>query len=95
LIAQKDDGNLVGMIRFDEYGSEAEISIYTAPDLTSQGIGSKILRAGERWVFENRKIITGFRAKVLGENKASHRLFQKLGYQNCDSTYKKEVKYEA
>ncbi|MBU3540800.1 UDP-2,4-diacetamido-2,4,6-trideoxy-beta-L-altropyranose hydrolase [Polynucleobacter sp. UB-Tiil-W10] len=94
LIAQKNDGNLLGMIRFDEHGTEVEISIYIAPDLASQGVGSKILRAGERWVFENRKGITGFRAKVLGGNKASHHLFQKLGYQNCESTYKKEVKYE-
>jgi UDP-2,4-diacetamido-2,4,6-trideoxy-beta-L-altropyranose hydrolase len=95
LIAQENDGNLAGMIRFDEHGAEAEISIYTAPDLASNGVGSKILRAGERWVFENRKGISGFRAKVLGENKASHRLFQKLGYQKCESTYKKEVNYEA
>jgi UDP-2,4-diacetamido-2,4,6-trideoxy-beta-L-altropyranose hydrolase len=95
LIAYQNNGNLVGMIRFDEYGSKAEISIYIAPELVSQGLGSRILRAGERWIFQNCKGITVFCAKVIGENKASHRLFQKLGYQKYESIYKKEVKYEA
>jgi UDP-2,4-diacetamido-2,4,6-trideoxy-beta-L-altropyranose hydrolase len=95
LIAQKNDGTLVGMIRFDEHGAEVAISIYVAPDLISQGIGSHILKAGENWIAENRKGVTEFRAKVLGENAASHRLFQKLGYQKYESTYIKEVKYES
>jgi RimJ/RimL family protein N-acetyltransferase len=95
LIAQQNDGDLLGMIRFDVDGSEAEVSIYIAPELASHGVGSNILRAGERWILENRIGITGFRAKVLGENKASHRLFQKLGYEKYESIYKKEVKYEA
>lgn len=95
LMAQKNDGTLVGMIRFDEYGAEAEISIYVAPDLISQGIGSRILKAGEDWIAENRRGIKGFRAKVLGVNSASLRLFQKLGYKKYESTYIKEVKNEA
>lgn len=95
LIAYQSDGVLVGAVRFDECGVEAEISIYASPDLMVKGMGSQILMAGERWIAENRKSVKEFHAKVLGENTASHGLFQKSGYQKFESTYKKEVKYEA
>ena len=95
LIAYQNDSVLAGVVRFDVCGVQAEISIYAAPNLMVKGIGSQILIAGERWILENRKNIKEFRAKVLGENATSHGLFQKLGYQKYESTYKKEVKYES
>jgi GNAT superfamily N-acetyltransferase len=95
LIATLQDGQEVGVIRFDQHDTSSEISIYLAPDQHRQGIGSELLRLGEQWMLENCQWVQEFRAIVLGENLASHRLFEKAAYSKDETIYFKKVKYES
>ena len=95
LVASFQTGQDIGVIRFHQQGTYAEISIYLDPEMLHQGIGAELLRLGEKWMLDNCSWLTEFRATVLGENMASHRLFQKAAYSKDETIYFKKVKHGA
>lgn len=81
LIAQ--DGDIAfGVIRFDmdARGKSAEVDIYLDPHKQGQGLGTRLLEAGEQWVAENTNV-GALRARVMAGNEASARMFEKCGFQ--------------
>jgi L-amino acid N-acyltransferase YncA len=63
------------------YDRTAEIGLYLKPEFTGQGIGRLAVTFLEKIAVSNgiRVII----ASISGENTASLRLFQKMGYEKC------------
>lgn len=90
LIGEKND-EPIGIVRFDIVGNAAEVSIYLAPARTAEGLGSELLAAAEKWLFEHRRNVVTLVAKVLESNTASHRLFLNSGYQLAETIYTKRV----
>ena len=83
----------VGVLRFDffiEDGDIAEVSIYVSPGLWGQGIGKRMLVAGEQWLRDNmpvRHVV----AKVKPANEASLKMFQSCGFEVDHMFFKKSI----
>ncbi|CAN0617657.1 UDP-2,4-diacetamido-2,4, 6-trideoxy-beta-L-altropyranose hydrolase [Burkholderia multivorans] len=86
-------GTPVGVVRYDldDGRNEAEISIYLDPAINSRGLGSELLCAAEARLREDFTGIGAIRAEVLGDNVASHRLFQRNGYARVGNIYTKRL----
>ena len=70
----------IGVLRFDVAGNQAEISIFTDPNLTGQGLGSQLLQQGVIWCKQHIPALRELVAKVRQENLVSMRLFEKTGF---------------
>jgi UDP-2,4-diacetamido-2,4,6-trideoxy-beta-L-altropyranose hydrolase len=81
----------VGVVRFDIVQAEAEVSIYLAPEFHGRGMGAALLGAAERWLRQERPEVRRLRAVVLGDNRASHRLFVAGGYSIRGTEYAKTM----
>lgn len=68
-------GRPVGVLRYDFVKTTAVISIYLVPGCQGRGVGTQLIRAGSRWVQDNRPQVEVIRAEVLSENVASARAF--------------------
>ena len=90
LIGQRE-GLLVGVVRFDIQGDEAEISIYLVPDTNQSGQGRDLLQSAERWCADNLPGVCKICAQVLGGNERSQRLFIGGGYQVDTTSYSKSI----
>lgn len=90
LIGQRE-GFLIGVVRFDIQGDEAEVSIYLAPYINQQGQGRELLQSAEYWFATNRPKINKVNALVLGGNERSQRLFFGAGYQIESTKYSKRL----
>ncbi len=88
LIGQRK-GIPVGVVRFDIQGDEAEVSIYLVPGNNHKGQGRALLHSAECWFISNRASVSKIRARVLGENERSRRLFLEAGYQVESASYSK------
>jgi RimJ/RimL family protein N-acetyltransferase len=75
-----DDGEPVGVVRFDVIEHDAEVSIYLSPERHPPGAGTALLEAAERWFASARPEVRRWRATVLAGNVPSHRLFTSAGY---------------
>lgn len=72
----------VGLFRFDLLSKEeAEISYQIAVKYRGRGYASSMLSAGEALLQETRPDLKKILARVKPENAASHKLLQKLGYE--------------
>jgi UDP-2,4-diacetamido-2,4,6-trideoxy-beta-L-altropyranose hydrolase len=91
LLIGEQQGQPVGVVRFDVGDGEAEVSIYRVPTSTERGLGTRLLRAAERWLAARRPEVTRLTAEVLAENERSHRLFRSAGYQERSRIYEKQV----
>jgi UDP-2,4-diacetamido-2,4,6-trideoxy-beta-L-altropyranose hydrolase len=69
----------VGVLRFDVDDAQAEVSIYLDPALTGLGLGTHLLRAGQRWAREN-TALQRLVATILPGNRASLRAFEDVGF---------------
>lgn len=85
------EGDLIGVVRFDIRGGNAEVSIYLAPGRAGRGVGSDLLAAAEEYVRLKRNDVSVITAEVLGENRGSHNLFRSRGYALSTSSYRKEL----
>jgi UDP-2,4-diacetamido-2,4,6-trideoxy-beta-L-altropyranose hydrolase len=72
----------VGVIRFDDHatGHDCEVSLYLDPALQGLGLGSAMLRAGERARRSRTPAAARFTATVLLRNPTSRRMFERAGY---------------
>lgn len=84
-------GSEVGVIRFDIDDTQAEVSLYLAPDLNGRGLGTQLLLLGEQKLLQERPNILKVVATVLAGNEASHRLFRRCGYQFAGTIYNKTI----
>ncbi|MDR3491456.1 MAG: GNAT family N-acetyltransferase [Gammaproteobacteria bacterium] len=91
LLIAEQCGNPVGVLRYDLVSSQAEISIYVSPALSGKGLGTKILLAGTDWIKLNLPEIKILRGKVLANNIASARVFDKAGFNLKMQVYEKDV----
>ena len=69
----------MGVVRFDLYNDEAEVSIYLDPLSMNTGLGHDLLRSAESY-FRQKHPQTNLVANVLELNKASDNLFHSCDY---------------
>jgi UDP-2,4-diacetamido-2,4,6-trideoxy-beta-L-altropyranose hydrolase len=73
-------GEPVGVLRYDVAGECADVSVYIVPGKTGLGLGTKLLAEGTVWLRCNVVGVRQLKARVVCENKASARAFEKAGY---------------
>jgi UDP-2,4-diacetamido-2,4,6-trideoxy-beta-L-altropyranose hydrolase len=82
----------VGVVRFDRVDpATAEVSIYLDPERLGEGIGARLLDAGEAWLSRAWPQVRRLTATVKAGNIASERLFANGGYARLSSAYQKEL----
>jgi UDP-2,4-diacetamido-2,4,6-trideoxy-beta-L-altropyranose hydrolase len=91
LLIGEHRGRPVGVVRFDLDAAHAEVSIYRVPASDGRGLGTRLLRAAERWLAARRPEVVRLTAEVLEGNERSHRLFRSAGYQARSRVYEKRV----
>lgn len=88
LIAESDKKPL-GVMRYDIIGSTATVSIYLKPGEAGKGIGSAILQNGCIWLRQQVPSVEIVEAKILSDNIASIKAFEKTGFKQSYTVYKK------
>lgn len=74
-----EDGRPIGVLRLDQTGSSAEVSVYLDPAQTGRGLGSHVLDAGATHASElGIEVLT---ASIKEDNIASQRAFTGAGFQ--------------
>jgi RimJ/RimL family protein N-acetyltransferase len=91
LLIGESDGVPIGVVRFDIWNSEAEISIYLVPETKASVRGRDLLQAAEQWCSFNRPAVSTLRAHVLGANERSQHLFLAAGYDVESTCYLKRL----
>jgi len=82
-------GQPIGVVRFDLVADRAEVSIYLVPGQDGRGLGSLLLLAAERWLYQSHPELKQIEAEVLRDNARSHQLFRQCGYQLDITRYRK------
>jgi UDP-2,4-diacetamido-2,4,6-trideoxy-beta-L-altropyranose hydrolase len=91
LLVGEQDGQAVGVVRFDVSDGAADVSIYLVPGLEGHGRGSELLQAAEAWLAASRPAVLALNARVLRDNQSSHGLFAACGYRRISTVYAKEL----
>lgn len=91
LLVGEQDGEPVGVVRFDIDDDAAEVSIYLVPQAMGRGRGAPLLRAAEDWLRHERPAVTTLRAHVREDNPPSQRLFESTGYARQSADYAKRI----
>jgi UDP-2,4-diacetamido-2,4,6-trideoxy-beta-L-altropyranose hydrolase len=91
LLIGEIDNEPVGVVRFDQEGETALVSIYLVPEGGFKGQGRNLLLRAEEWLKEHHADIKYIHAEVLGANAASQRLFMGAGYRLESMHYLKEL----
>lgn len=69
----------VGVVRFDVWGNEAEISVNLAPPARGRGVGALVIRHGCAQLFAERDVPVV--AYIREENAASQKAFESAGFE--------------
>lgn len=92
LLVGEKNGHPVGVVRFDiDPQAGIEVSIYLAPNGYARGNGAALLGAAETWLTREHPQASRLVAHVMGDNAASHRLFERAGYARATTCYTKEL----
>ena len=91
LLIGEIDGEPIGVVRFDNVNSQAEVSIYLVPELKNSVHGYDLLKRAEQWLVYNHPEVKSVFAKVIGGNERSQRLFLSAGYQLEVTSYFKRL----
>jgi len=86
LLLAEIDSKVLGVFRFDLEGEFAEIDIYLAPEMMGKGLGINFLEVSIQWGKEHLSALKYIFAKVLKENRASRKMFEKFGFALRDET---------
>jgi UDP-2,4-diacetamido-2,4,6-trideoxy-beta-L-altropyranose hydrolase len=82
----------VGCIRFDSSAqNEMQVSLYLDPKLQGLGLGTRLLLAGERYLFKRIMLALTFKADVVPGNAASQQLFIRCGYSGGPLSFEKHA----
>ena len=91
LLIGEIDNEPVGVVRFDQEGATALVSIYLLPEGGFKGQGRNLLLRAEEWLKTHRADIKSIQAEVLGANAVSQRLFMGADYRLESMHYLKEL----
>lgn len=91
LLIGEIDNEPVGVVRFDQEGATALVSIYLVPAGGFKGQGRNLLLRAEEWLKTHRADIKSIRAEVLGANATAQRLFMGADYRLESMQYLKEL----
>jgi len=93
LLIAHENGNSIGVVRFDLKGQEgltAEIDIYLDPRKTGRGLGKKMLGQAEAWLRQN-SAAQAIVARVKEENFASVKMFKSCGFISQYIQFRKDL----
>jgi UDP-2,4-diacetamido-2,4,6-trideoxy-beta-L-altropyranose hydrolase len=93
LIAQTAQGP-IGVLRYDQQGERAEVSIYLIPGHAGFGWGRVLLVSGERYVRRHWPNVRIIEARVMADNDVSLQLFQKAGYVQAECYFQRVISDE-
>ena len=79
LIGEDNSKKPVGVVRFDQVGKTADVSIYLVPDRRGKGLGIKLLNSAIDWVCLNTDV-ENIQADILSQNIASQKMFIASGF---------------
>jgi len=91
LLVAEQDGQPIGVLRYDIEAGRALVSIYLVPGQTGQGWGVRLLLAGENWLCHQRADVQVFEAEIRADNAASIGAFQAAGFQPVRSLFRKDL----
>lgn len=81
-------GQPVGVVRIDTIDEECrEISTYLVPGNSGQGLGTSLIRHSIEWIRHHDPVVKQLRAKILGENTASLKAFNRAGFEESYRLY--------
>jgi UDP-2,4-diacetamido-2,4,6-trideoxy-beta-L-altropyranose hydrolase len=83
-VAENDEGEPVGQVRFDIDSSEAVISVSVDARSRGGGVGGELIRLGSRALFDAAPVAL-IHAYVKPDNRASVRAFEGAGYRRAGS----------
>ena len=88
-----EDNELVGVVRFDLNSdhTEALVSVFVSPQALGRGIGSFAIVEGERLCKHEVPSLKTLHARVMADNIASLKLFEKCHYAKNVIEFSKEV----
>ena len=79
--------NPIGILRYDFKENVTEVDIYLVPGLYGKGVGTNLLKAGNKWILIHMPNIKKVVAKVLYENIPSQKAFLKAGFKEFYMAY--------
>lgn len=79
LLIIENAGKPVGVLRFDNQGQAARVSVFLDPGAIGGGLGTAALEKGIAWLRERRTGVRRIEAEVLVRNEASLKTFAKGG----------------
>ena len=89
LLAESEDQKLIGVLRYDAIADNGlEVSIFLNQEFMGQGLGSKLLDEGKKWINKHIKSRSFIEAKVLSGNIASLKTFLKSNFVESYKVYK-------
>ncbi|MGE3319776.1 MAG: N-acetyltransferase family protein [Candidatus Berkiella sp.] len=94
LIAEVNDSDPLGTLRFDINKEKAEISIYLTPNYIGKGYGLALLEEGEQWLRRHHPPAKIIEARILASNQRSQKTFKNAGYEEYLALYRKELTHE-
>lgn len=90
LLIGEQQGEAVGVLRYDLQGGTAVVSVYLVPGKHRQGLGASLIRAGSAWVAQHFQV-RAIRAEVLEKNVASYEAFLRAGFRRESVTLVNEI----
>ena len=91
LLIGEQNGQALGVIRYDIDQDIAEISIYLVPGNAGKGVGGSLLEAGEQWLSVEHSEVRFIHATVHNDNIASMKMFQSMEYYPHQSLFRKKI----
>ena len=85
-------GDAVGVLRYDQLGERATVSVYLVPDNHGKGIGTALIKQGALWLKENWPAIKIIDAQIKAANIASIAAFTNAGFDEQYRTYSKRIR---
>lgn len=94
LLVGERGGRPVGVLRYDVSGATATVSVYLAPGVHGQGLGTALIRAGTRWLHQQRPDVRHLEARIRGDNARSLDAFANAGYRAGSHVYTFHQRHE-
>ncbi|MFW6129766.1 MAG: GNAT family N-acetyltransferase [Atribacterota bacterium] len=79
-IAENENGDKLGQVRFDIRQNRAKINVNLNPVFFDNGLGNRIIAKASKYFLLKHNKINRIRAKILTGNIASIKAFSKAGY---------------
>jgi RimJ/RimL family protein N-acetyltransferase len=81
------NGQPVGVVRYESNCKDMQISVMLNPDFIGQGLGAQVIALGTRKFIEEHDFKQSILAEVKCNNVASQKAFQKAGFVENYLTY--------